>query len=41
MTDDVFKIEGVDGTTYYACGIDSLPPKTEGWVVGDTLEKVD
>ena len=40
MTDDVFKIESVDGTTYYSHDTDDLPSKTEEWVIGDSLKRV-
>ena len=40
MTDDVFKIESVNGTTYYSHDTDDLPPKTEEWIIGDSLKQV-
>lgn len=40
MSGKVFKIESVDGTTYYSHGTEDLPPKTEEWIIGDSLKQV-
>ena len=40
MGSKVFKIESVDGATYYSHNTEDLPPKTEEWIIGDSLKQV-